>query len=170
MDVRKVASEIERLQTEAHELRELHCKDGQWTSYKAEQEVERKQAESNRLGALLQKEFGKLHGWSVARKGFSLEQLAQNTMIASSEEVEEGDNVGGFSIQHASHYTRNGLPIAITTQLCDDPKERQLDRLCKQKGLAWREITDFPSWHSPGETTLILITRAGTAKAMEGKA
>ena len=166
MDIWKVAGEIERLQIEAQELPE--------TDDNAERRASL-WAEERRLEALLQKEFGVLHGWRIARCVFTLDQLAQNRKVPNREEGRDfgslGQMVSPCHIDWPSFYTLRGSPVAITAQYYDATVHRKrLDAECKKRRLVWQEVTDFPSWHYPGRTTLILITRPRTAKAMQAKA
>jgi hypothetical protein len=151
-DVWGTAREIESLQSEVSRIAERYYKDRA-----IKEEVDQKNAKAAMLGEQLAKESGSLHGWKLAQRQFSLDQLAENRKARNWRKGECFQ--GGAHLDHPSWYRLTGSPIAIAVQNYAPLHREDLDEECRRKGLVWQEVTDFPSWHYPGSTKLVLITR-----------
>ena len=149
----KAAHEIENLQREVSAIASTYYKDES-----VRREVDQKNEKARALGEQLAKQFGTLHGWKLTRRPFSLDQLAENRKARNWRGGEFFQ--GGTHLDHPFWYRLNGFPIAVAVHNYNAPDHRgDLDEECKRRGLVWEEVSDFPSWHNPGDTKLILITR-----------
>ena len=100
---------------------------------------------------LLAIEFGKRNGWKLGRP-FTAEQLARGGCRARN-----GERWFGFPFaDHPYFYKVGRRPVAVAAH---NYGEVDLDQF-EEYGLTAREITDFPSWHYPKLTRLVLVRSA----------
>jgi len=151
-DAWTTAREIESLQSEVSRIA-----GGYYRDKATRREVDQKSAKAQVLRQQLAGRFASLHGWKLANRPFSLDQLAENRKARSWRKGEFFR--GGLHLDHPCWYRLNGFPIAIAVQNYAPFYHEDLDEECRGRGLAWEEITHFPGWHNPGGTKLILITR-----------
>ena len=116
------------------------------------QRSRRLQAEIDFRRDLLAIEFGKRNGWELGRP-FTAEQLARGGSRARG-----GEHWLGFpSADHPHFYKVGRRPVAIAAHNYGTFDLHQFE----EYGLTAREIADFPSWHYPSRTRLLLIQASG---------
>ena len=147
----------------ADEIKTLLRKQGELSQNKDSRELRHKlrliQERIEPLRQECEREFGARHGWKVARDQFSLAQLSENRRSRNRKRNESV--CCGCAFDHASCYRLDRQPIAISVQNYNaELYYNELDGVCSPLQLRWQTIEDFPSWHFPGATTLILITRS----------
>jgi hypothetical protein len=100
--------------------------------------------------------FGRKHGWKIASRCFTLQQLAGRRKDRRSWRP------GKFSITaHATFYRDvQGRPAAIAAHLYEWPESGpEIEVACEALGLHYEAPADSTSWYFPGVTQLIIYTR-----------
>ncbi|WVT73756.1 hypothetical protein QM996_01175 [Sinorhizobium chiapasense] len=115
-------------------------------------------------------EYGRSKGWKLAGNGdfFTPEMLA--TGRKRFRDVLEQSIEGHTALDHLYFYRDTYFrPAAIVSHLYDWGQpyvQEQVKKWAQENGLNWKVETDFPSWHNPGRTTMIVYTRKERAKCV----
>ena len=103
------------------------------------------------------REFGRLRGWTLARKTFSLVELAGRT-----DQEKLAFTTTTRVLDHAFHYRENRAPYrpaGIAVHLYEWPDVGpDVEAICFELGVHYEAILNFPSWWYPGVTQLVLYT------------
>jgi hypothetical protein len=109
-------------------------------------------------------DFGTARGWTLSPSPFGLITLGRGKQHAGGRRDDEGNGYFRGDIAHCfDHpfwYRRGRNVAAIATHLYAWPHVRpQCQMVANRFGLAV-EAPDFPSWYSPGGTTLVVYSAA----------
>jgi|ERR1019366_5478252 hypothetical protein len=109
-------------------------------------------------------EFGWRNGWKLARTPFSVIRLvpfalsADDLFLSDSQLLDNSQ----FGIDHQYCYRKkNGAPVAIASHNYGLKKEEfRYSEIVESHGLRVQFPELYPSWYYPGQTTLVVYTRA----------
>lgn len=95
--------------------------------------------------------FGKINNWKLTEKGFKMDEIARMEHIPNSIKFFTGDYVD-HCYWYINHENR---PAAVVAHLYTVPKD--INQHALKNGL---QVTfpNFPSWHVPNRSTLVLYT------------
>jgi predicted DNA-binding transcriptional regulator AlpA len=100
-------------------------------------------------------EFGRRRGWIwTPRKWFCETRIGAHKPAYEYRMNDYGRNLLDHSY---CDFTPDGKPAAI---VCHPYGKPDYERFAADAGLAFELPTDFPSWHLPGESTLVAYTRS----------
>jgi hypothetical protein len=112
------------------------------------------------IHTVLADEYGRRNGWLHSERSFFAGQLARGSNCWRESDLDEEL---GHVLDHLFHYRESHdpqRPVAIVSHPYDwGDKREAADALCRKHGLTCRVEDSFPSWWSPGLTTMIVFTR-----------
>ena len=111
------------------------------------------------LKIALAREFGRRNGWKLSDRCFVWGQLARGSNQKTRQEERGGLLLAHEAADHRYFYRKDGRPAALAAHLYGWPTNRMIGsvaEVCAKHNLTARVATDFPSWHYPDVTTLIV--------------
>src|SRR5215510_1126742 len=108
--------------------------------------------ESESISEMRERQFAETYGITRSDQQACVDQLVGKSCLGNCPRIPAGD--------HLSLWNKDGKPFVIVSQpyrlLYDDLKETV--KFCARYGLR-AEISAWPSWHSPGQTLIVLYFR-----------
>ena len=111
--------------------------------------------EAGELGQILAGEFGRRHGWRQAQSRFTLSALRGGKVHSSRRIYDPSEYFSHPYVDHGFFYRwPDRCAVAVVGHLYDVPED--ITAWAVQNGLWVSFPKDFPSWHYPGWTTLVV--------------